>query len=95
MMRLQERDDAARAAGFSSYAEFEERAAKGVPTDELSYDIHRIADEMCRCEDLKCSREVLANYQNKVSRGTPSDELARRSIATDSDRLAACLARYE
>lgn len=94
-MRKQEREDAAQAAGYRNYGEYERERAAVYPTDEYSYKVSQFADEMCRCSDLACSRDVLAQFSRYLRSGTPSDDKASESVAADSQRLYDCAAKFE
>jgi hypothetical protein len=89
-MRKQMREDNARAAGYSSYAEYKEESAKVYPSDEFSYKVNRFADEMCYCQDLACARNVQAQYTRYVRSSAPSDDESRASVEQDARRLADC-----
>ena len=88
-MRKQAREDSAKAAGYSSYADYKEESAKVYPTDEYSYKVHELAGDMCGCHDLACARDVQAKYTRHLRSGAPSDDEARASVAQDAAELAA------
>jgi hypothetical protein len=94
-MRTQMREDAAQAAGYHSYAEYKQERDSVWPTDDYSYEIHRLAEEMCRCTDLRCARDLQAQYHRFVQSGAPSDDGARASVEQDGARLADCEAKLE
>jgi hypothetical protein len=94
-MRTQMREDAAHAAGYHSYAEYKQERDAVYPTDDYSYEIQRLAEQMCRCTDLHCARDVQAQYRVFVRSGAPSDDGARASVEQDSTRLAECQAKLE
>ena len=89
-MRKQVREDQARAAGYSSYDDYKEEAAKVYPTDEYSYQVSRFASDMCNCQDLACARNVQAQYTRYLRSGAPSDDKSRASVAQDAGKLAEC-----
>lgn len=88
-------EDAALAAGYSSVEELERAVEKGVPTDEFSRRVGNLADAMCSCSDVNCARTVQAQVQNHLVQGSPSDELAERSVRHDLARLSSCQATLE
>jgi hypothetical protein len=94
-MRTQMREDAAQAAGYHSYAEYKTERDAVYPTDKYSYEIQRLANDMCRCTDLACARNVQAQYRQFVRSGSPSDDSARASAEQDGARLADCEAKFE
>lgn len=89
-MRKQMREDSAQAAGYSSYAEYNEESAKVYPTDEYSYKVNRFASDMCYCQDLACARNVQAQYTRYLRSGAPSDDESRASVEQDARKLAEC-----
>jgi hypothetical protein len=94
-IRKEERESAAQAAGYSSYAEYERDRDVLYPTDEFSDKVHDLTRQMCSCEDLKCARDVRAVLDEHVSRNSPTDTMAARSAAADMDELFACQAKLE
>lgn len=94
-MRTQLREDAAQAAGYHSYAEYQQERDSVSPTDDYSYEIQRLADQMCSCTDLRCARDVQAQYRRFVQSGAPSDDGARASVDQEGTRLAECQAKLE
>ncbi|MBL9020363.1 MAG: hypothetical protein JNL83_39635 [Myxococcales bacterium] len=89
-MRQQMREDNARAAGYSSYAAYQEESAKVYPTDEYSYKVRQFAGDMCRCQDLACARNLQAQYTRYLRSSAPSDDESRASVEQDARRLADC-----
>lgn len=94
-MRTQMREDAAVGAGYSSYDEYTSERDRIYPTDNFSRRTNELADQMCRCSDLACARDVRALYSHHVGAGGPTDDTARASAAQDNARLDACQARFE
>jgi hypothetical protein len=94
-IRKEERESAAQAAGYSSYAEYEHERDAVYPTDEFSDKVHDLTQQMCSCEDLKCARDVRAALDQHVSRNSATDEMAEKSAAADMDKLFACQAKLE
>ena len=89
-MRKQMREDNARAAGYSSYDNYQEESAKVYPTDEYSYKVNQFASDMCFCQDLACARNVQAQYTRYLRSSAPSDDESRASVEQDSRKLAEC-----
>ena len=94
-MRKAQRDDAARAAGYSDYSDYKTESAKVYPTDEFSYRVSSLASDMCYCQDLACGRNVYAQYSRYVKSNAPSDDKASESAEQDGLKLADCLATLE
>jgi hypothetical protein len=94
-MRTQMREDAAQAAGYHSYGDYKSERDSVYPTDEYSSRIHDMADEMCRCSDLACARNVQARFLRFAQSDIPSDDKARTSVDQDTVRLGECEATYE
>ena len=94
-MRTQMREDAAVGAGYHSYAEYQAEQSAVYPTDELSQTVHDFANELCRCSDLACSRNVQAQLRLYVRNHGTTDDRARASVDADTERLYACAAKLE
>jgi len=93
--RRQMREDLAVGAGYHSYAEYKAERDAVYPTDEVSYKVEELADTLCRCTDLACSRNVEAEFTRYRQHNSPSDERARASVDQDTERLYACAAKLE
>jgi hypothetical protein len=94
-MKKQMREDAAQSAGYSSYSEYETERDRVYPTDDYSYRVNDLADEMCGCKDLACARDVQAKFMRFLRTGAPSDDKATASVDRDTTRLADCQTRIE
>jgi len=93
-MRRQAREDAAQAAGYHSYSEYERDRDAVYPTDGYSYRVQQFANQMCACPDLACSRDVQAQYRRFAQTGEPDDD-ARASVEHDDARVWDCAATLE
>lgn len=94
-IRKEERESAAQAAGYSSYAAYERERDAVYPTDAFSDKVHDLTAQMCSCADLRCARDVRAALDQHVSRNAATDDMAERSAAADMDKLFACQAKLE
>jgi len=94
-MRSQMREDAAIGAGYESYSEYEAERDAVYPTDEYSRQVQSMADDMCRCSDLPCARNLQRLFGQFVRSHSPTDDKADESARADSIRLADCQARIE
>jgi hypothetical protein len=97
-MRDAIRESRVKAAGYRSYADYEDdRKARAVvyPTDAYSEKIRSLAYQMCQCADLKCARDVRAALGQYMSRNSATDDTAEQSAAADMDKLFACQAEFE
>ncbi len=94
-MRKAQREDAAVAAGYSSYNEYQTESAMVYPSDDFSRRVNSLASDMCSCQDLACGRNVYAQYSRYVKSNAPSDDKASESAAQDALKLADCLATLE
>lgn len=94
-MREAQRNDAAQAAGYSSYDDYKTESAKVYPTDEFSDRVNSLASDMCYCQDLACGRNVYAQYSRYVKSNSASDDKASESAAQDALKLADCMATLE
>jgi len=94
-MRKDQRDDAARAAGYRDYSDYQAADNAVYPTDEYSYRVSELTSEMCRCPDLACARNVLAQYTRYIRSSSASDDTARESAERDGARFYECQAKLE
>ncbi len=96
-MREQRRDDAAEAAGYRDYEHYltEQEQARAQPSDMFSWRVDELANEMCRCVDLACARDVRARYEHHVAYGAPSDDASRDAVRASATRLSECQLRHE
>jgi hypothetical protein len=87
-MRSQIREDEEqRAAASMSY----------VPSysDEYSRDLYYLEGDACRCEDLKCARDVQARVTQTLSRTRATDDTADEQGRRSLEKIGDCVAQFE
>jgi hypothetical protein len=96
-MRSQMREDAAQAAGYSSYGQYESVRDQIYVSDDYSYRVDSFADDMCVCSDLACARNVQAQFKNFLRSGeaAPSDDRSEASARESTIRMAECQQKLE
>lgn len=96
-MRSQMREDAAQAAGYQSYSHYESIRDEIYVNDDYSYRVDSFADDMCRCTDLACARNVQAQLTIFLRSGqaAPTDDRSEASARKSLIRVADCQHKLE
>jgi len=80
-------DNEAQAGGVSLYG--------NSYSDDYTRDLHYLAQDACRCEDLKCARDVQAKVTQVLKRGAARDEVAEQQSRESLDSIGTCVAKFE
>jgi hypothetical protein len=92
-MHAQQRDDAAQAAGYRDYSDYESQRDAIYPADDFSATSQQLAAAMCACRDVACAERVAKEYGEHLASGVPSNDKARSSAQQADARLTACESR--